>query len=200
MTNKFVTLTAVAALSLAPAVAFAQSAAPGSTTPPAASPVAPDAGTPQAPASEMPNSPTGTMNNRTAPTGTSNAAQTTVPATPKFVSTQSSGQWLGSDLMGTAVVTSNDESLGSISDVVIDRDGSIVAAVIDVGGFLGIGAKPVAVSFDSLTPTPTDNGQKIVVALTKEELNSAPEFKSLDDNRGDASNATTGTAAPATTN
>ncbi|WGD30000.1 PRC-barrel domain-containing protein [Ancylobacter sp. WKF20] len=199
MTNKFVTLTAVAALSLAPAVAFAQSATPGSTTPPAASPVAPDAGTPQAPASEMPNSPTGTMNNSAAPSGTSSAAQTTVPATPKFVSTQSSGQWLGSDLMGTAVVTSNDESLGSISDVVIDRDGSIVAAVIDVGGFLGIGAKPVAVSFDSLTPTPTDNGQKIVVALTKEELNSAPEFKSLDDNRSEAS-STTGTAAPATTN
>lgn len=191
MTNKFVTLTAVAALSLAPAVAFAQSAAPGSTTPPAASPVAPDAGTPQAPASEMPNSPTGTMNN--------SAAQTTVPATPKFVSTQSSGQWLGSDLMGTAVVTSNDESLGSISDVVIDRDGTIVAAVIDVGGFLGIGAKPVAVSFESLTPTPTDNGQKIVVAMTKEELNSAPEFKSLDDNRSEAS-STTGTATPATTN
>ncbi|MBS9476721.1 PRC-barrel domain-containing protein [Ancylobacter radicis] len=190
MTNKIVTLTAVAALSLAPAVAFAQSSSPSTTTPPAASPVVPDAGTPQAPASEMPNSPSGTMNN--------SAATTTVPATPKFVSAQSSGQWLGSDLMGSEVVTSNDEALGSISDVVIERDGSIVAAVIDVGGFLGIGAKPVAVSFESLTPTPTDDGQKIVVALTKEELNAAPEFKSLEDTRSTTSN--TSTTAPATTN
>lgn len=200
MTNKIVTLTAVAALSLAPAVAFAQSpSSPSTTTPPAASPVVPDAGTPQAPASEMPNAPSGTMNNSAAPSGTTNAAQTTAPATAKFVSTQSSGQWLGSDLMGTDVVTANDEKLGSISDVVVDRDGSIVAAVIDVGGFLGIGAKPVAVSFDSLTPTPTDNGEKVVVSLTKEELNAAPEFKSLEDNRSEASNAGGTTTAPATT-
>ncbi|MGA0563139.1 PRC-barrel domain-containing protein [Ancylobacter sp. VNQ12] len=184
MTNKLVTLTAVAALSLAPAVALAQSPTPETTTPPAASPVAPDAGTPQAPAAEMPNS--------TAPSAmpdNSAATPTAVTATPKFVSAQSSGQWLGSDLIGTDVVTSTDEKLGSISDVVVERDGSIVAAVIDVGGFLGIGAKPVAVSFDSLTPTPTDDGQKIVVALTKEELNSAPEFKSLEQARSETSDA-----------
>ena len=182
MTNKLVTLTAVAALSLAPAVALAQSPTPETTTPPAASPVAPDAGVPQAPASEMPNTtaPTTMQNNTTA------ATPTTVTATPKFVSAQSSGQWLGSDLIGTDVVTSNDEKLGSISDVVIERDGTIVAAVIDVGGFLGIGAKPVAVSFDSLTPPPTDNGQKVVVALTKDELNTAPEFKSLEQARTDS--------------
>lgn len=181
MTNKLVTLTAVAALSLAPAVALAQSPTPETTTPPAASPVAPDAGTPQAPASEMPNT--------TAPTAMPNntaATPTTVTSTPKFVSAQASGQWLGSELIGTDVVTSNDEKLGSISDVVVERDGSIVAAVIDVGGFLGIGAKPVAVSFDSLTPTPTDNGQKVVVALSKEELNTAPEFKSLEKARTDS--------------
>jgi len=187
MTSKLVTLTAVAALSLAPAVAFAQSPTPESTTPPAASPAAPDAGNPQAPASEMPNSSTTPSAAPSATPDTSAAAPTTVTATPKFVSAQSSGQWLGSDLIGTDVVTSTDEKLGAISDVVVERDGSIVAAVIDVGGFLGIGAKPVAVSFDSLTPTPTDNGTKIVVALTKEELNSAPEFKSLEQARSDAS-------------
>jgi len=168
MTNKIVTLTAIAALSLAPTLAMAQSSAPDTTTPPAASPAAP--------ASEMPNSPS------TTPTEMPNttATNTVVPATPKFVSAQASGQWLGSDLIGTEVVTSTDEKLGSISDVVLERDGSVIAAVIDVGGFLGIGAKPVAVSFDSLTATPTENGEKIVVALTKEELNTAPEFKSLD--------------------
>jgi len=189
MTSKLATLTAVAALSLAPAVALAQSPAPENTTPPAASPVAPDAGTPQAPASEMPNTTTPSATPDATAPDTSAASPTTVPSTPKFVSAQSSGQWLSSDLLGTDVVTSTDEKLGSISNLVVERDGSIVAAVIDVGGFLGIGAKPVAVSFDSLTPTPTENGQKIVVALTKEELNNAPQFKSLADARSETSDA-----------
>ena len=176
MTNKIVTLTAIAALSLAPTLAMAQSPTPETTTPPAASPSTPDAASPQAPASEMPNAPSATPTE--APNTT--ATNTTVPTTPKFVSAQASGQWLGSDIIGTEVVTSTDEKLGSISDVVLERDGTVIAAVIDVGGFLGIGAKSVAVSFDSLTATPTENGEKIVVALTKEELNTAPEFKSLD--------------------
>lgn len=191
MTSKLATLTAAAALALAPAVAFGQSPAPETTTPPAASPVQPDAGNPQAPASEMPaTTPTtpDAMPSTPAP-GDSAAATTATPATPKFVNAQVSGQWLGSDLIGTEVVTSSDDKLGSISDLVVERDGSIVAAVIDVGGFLGIGAKPVAVSFDSLTPTPTDDGQKIVVALTKEELNSAPEFKTLEQTRNEAASA-----------
>jgi hypothetical protein len=188
MTSKLATLTAAAALALAPAVAFSQSPTPESTTPPAASPTAPDAGTPQAPASEMPNTTAPSATPATPPSGDTAAAKP-APSTPKFVSTQSSGQWLGSDLIGTAVVTSTDEKLGSISDLVLERDGSVIAAVIDVGGFLGIGAKPVAVSFDSLTPTPTDDGQKIVVALTKEELNTAPEFKSLEQMRSETSDA-----------
>jgi hypothetical protein len=183
MTNKLVTLTALAALSLAPAVAFAQSASPSAQQP---SPGAqqpetsneqtmPNATTnpasPQAPASEMPASPTVTA------------------ATPKFVSAQASGQWMASDLIGEDVVTSSDEKLGTISDAVLDADGNVLASVIDVGGFLGIGAKPVAVSFDSLTVTPSEDGFKIVAALTREELNTAPEFKTLEDARDDAAAA-----------
>ena len=178
MTNKFVTLTAIAALSLAPSLAMAQSSTPETTNPSAASPVVPDAANPQAPASEMPNT------TSTGPTPT-DKTNTTVPTTPKFVSAQASGQWLGSDIIGTEVVTSTDEKLGSISDVVLERDGTVIAAVIDVGGFLGIGAKSVAVSFNSLTATPTENGEKIVVALSKEELNTAPEFKSLEQLRSE---------------
>lgn len=167
MTNKLVTLTALAALSLSPAVAFAQSPTTTPTTPPAATdPISPPL-TPAMPAEKMPNTTTSTT--------------TTVPTTPKFVSAQTSDQWLGSDLIGTDVVTATDESLGEISDVVMEKDGRVIAAVIDVGGFLGIGAKTVAVSFDSLTMAPADNGPKIVVAMTKEELNQAPEFQTLED-------------------
>lgn len=196
MTSKLATLTAAAALALAPAVAFAQSPAPETTTPPAASPIQPDAGNPQAPASQMPaTTPTpGTAGSTDSAAPAASATAT--PATPKFISAQSAGQWLGSDLMGTEVVTANDEKLGSISDVIVEREGEIIAVVIDVGGFLGIGAKPVAVSFDSLTATPTDNGEKVVVSMTKEELNAAPEFKSLEQARSEAPK----TGAATTTN
>ncbi|MCS0495446.1 PRC-barrel domain-containing protein [Ancylobacter mangrovi] len=193
MTSKLATLTAITALSLAPAVAFAQSpSGTDTTTPPAATQTTPPASSPQAPAAEMPDStmPNASGSTNAMPNSSADATKTVAPNTPKFVSTQSSGQWLGSDLIGTDVVTSNDEDLGSISDLVVERDGTIVAAVIDVGGFLGIGAKPVAVSFDSLTPTPTDNGQKIVVALTKEELNAAPEFKTLEQMQDESASKT----------
>ncbi|MDR6954494.1 sporulation protein YlmC with PRC-barrel domain [Ancylobacter sp. 3268] len=171
MTNRIITYTALAALSLAPAVAIAQSPSPNSQQPDASNEqtlpnaTSPSPASPAAPPSTMPDA----------------SAQTTaVPTTPTFISAQTGTQWLGSDLIGTDVVTSTDEKLGSISDVLVERDGTIAAAVIDVGGFLGIGAKPVAVSFKSLTATPTQDGEKIVVALTKEELNSAPEFKTLE--------------------
>jgi hypothetical protein len=163
MTNKLATLTALAALALSPAVALAQSPASPETTPPAATdPVAPPVTT--APAEKMPAPP---------------ATTTIAPNTPRFVDAQAGGQMLSSDLIGTDVVTANDEKLGDISDILFEKDGKAVAAVIDVGGFLGIGAKAVAVSFDSLTMAPTDSGNKIVVAMTKEELNTAPQFKTL---------------------
>ncbi|QIB34444.1 PRC-barrel domain-containing protein [Ancylobacter pratisalsi] len=187
MTSKLATLTAVAALSLAPAAAFAQSAAPSASTPPTATQTMPEPGSPMAPADKMP----GTSVQTPMKNSSASATPTAVPATPKFVSAQSSGQWLGSELIGTEVVTSTDENLGEISDLVMERDGSVIAAVIDVGGFLGIGAKPVAVSFESLTPTPTDDGQKIVVAMTKEELNAAPEFKTLEQQRDETAKTTT---------
>ncbi|HSI41746.1 MAG TPA: PRC-barrel domain-containing protein [Xanthobacteraceae bacterium] len=164
MIRKIATYTTLAAIAFTPAVAFAQSA-PNPVSPP---PAATDPAMPM-PAEKMPS--------------TTNAVPTVVPATPKFVQQQSSGQWLGSDLIGTDVVTATDEALGEISDVVMEKDGRVVAAIIDVGGFLGIGAKPVAVSFETLTVAPTANGSKIVVALSKEELNQAPAFKTLDQQR-----------------
>ena len=166
MTNKLATLTALAALALSPAVTLAQSPTTPETTPPAATePAAPPAA--PAPAEKMATPPVTTV----------------APTTPKFVDAQAGGQMLSSDLIGTDVVTATDEKLGDISDILFEKDGQAVAAVIDVGGFLGIGAKPVAVSFDSLTMAPTDSGQKIVVAMTKEELNNAPQFKTLEETR-----------------
>ena len=60
------------------------------------------------------------------------------------------GQMLGSDLRGTRVYGANNESIGDISDVLVDRNGRMIAVIVGVGGFLGIGQKDVAVPFEAL--------------------------------------------------
>jgi hypothetical protein len=57
---------------------------------------------------------------------------------------------LASKLIGTTVVSANNEAIGDVNDVVVDRDGRALAVVIGVGGFLGIGEKDVAVQMSAL--------------------------------------------------
>jgi sporulation protein YlmC with PRC-barrel domain len=82
-----------------------------------------------------------------------------------------------SDLMGARVHGANDADLGEISDIVFDESGQIDAVVIDVGGFLGIGEKPVAVDFDSLNIR-TDQAGTLMVSVnaTEDQLNNAPTY------------------------
>jgi putative membrane protein len=57
---------------------------------------------------------------------------------------------LASDLEGTTVYGGNNENIGEIDDVVLDRKGRVVAVIVGVGGFLGIGEKSVAIPFEAL--------------------------------------------------
>lgn len=75
------------------------------------------------------------------------------------------------------------DSIGEIEELVLSRDGSIQAAVIGIGGFLEIGEKDVAVSWDSLQYQAMDDNQDGVVderffvfASSRESLEGAPEF------------------------
>jgi hypothetical protein len=68
----------------------------------------------------------------------------------QFITAQSSGQWLGSKLIGVDVYGPNDEKVGDIGEVLVDRSGNAHAVVIGVGGFLGIGKKDVALPFSAL--------------------------------------------------
>lgn len=60
------------------------------------------------------------------------------------------GQMLSSDLRGTTVYGMNNENIGPINDLLLDRDGRVAAVIVGVGGFLGIGQKDVAVPFQAL--------------------------------------------------
>jgi len=81
-------------------------------------------------------------------------------------------------LIGATVYTGQDTSIGEISQILIGKDGNARAAVIDVGGFLGFGEKPVAVSFDSLRMYETMNSALLVTApFTEEQLDNAETFE-----------------------
>jgi hypothetical protein len=69
------------------------------------------------------------------------------------------------------------EKIGSISDLVVAADGTIAAALVSVGGFLGIGEKEVAVPFSSIEVVRGDNDWRLVIDATKETLNEAPPYE-----------------------
>jgi hypothetical protein len=83
-------------------------------------------------------------------------------------------------------VNPQDEDVGNINDLVFDEEGRLVAAVIGVGGFLGLGQKNVAVSWDQIEWTPREDGEvELSMPFTREELEQAPEFKDLETQRAE---------------
>ncbi|MXQ12873.1 PRC-barrel domain-containing protein [Microvirga makkahensis] len=155
----------------------------------------------------------------------------------QFMTQMQASQVMASDLIGTRVVSANNESIGDINDVIVDRNGQVMAVVVGVGGFLGIGEKDVAVPFKSLEfassqqanamdnssgggnvattgstatgGTPNSNmatnnasaeggnaassnePERVILRMTKAELQAAPAFKA--DGEGNGGGSTTGT-------
>jgi sporulation protein YlmC with PRC-barrel domain len=72
------------------------------------------------------------------------------PATASDSSSSFQGNWRASKVVGLNVYNDNNESLGSINDLLTDKNGNIKAVVIGVGGFLGVGEHLVAVAFDKI--------------------------------------------------
>ena len=82
---------------------------------------------------------------------------------------------IGADLKSRA----DDETIGKISHLIIEEDGQIAAAIVEVGGFLGLGKKDVAVSWDSIDRRLNEKGDgyDLSVNTTKDALEDAPEYK-----------------------
>jgi hypothetical protein len=86
-------------------------------------------------------------------------------------------QLTAEELIGTNVYGTNDEHIGAIGDLALNEDGSIDAIVIDFGGFLGIGTKPVAVAYDNLNfLANTNNDRALVLPITRDQMDAAPAF------------------------
>ncbi|AZN96566.1 PRC-barrel domain containing protein [Mesorhizobium sp. M9A.F.Ca.ET.002.03.1.2] len=75
------------------------------------------------------------------------------------------------DLVGTTVYGANDVNVGEIGDIVLTGDKKVDAVIIDVGGFLGVGEKEVAVGMDNLKfMTDKDGKTYLYTTFTKEQL------------------------------
>jgi uncharacterized protein YrrD len=95
-----------------------------------------------------------------------------------LVTAQKPDQWLASKFKGTDVLGADDQKIGSVSDILFDKNGSIQAYVVGVGGFLGMGAKEVAIAPKSFTTVPGQTGaaDKLKVSMSKDELTTAQDF------------------------
>ena len=81
---------------------------------------------------------------------TSDRANNMTPAPTAASNSSFSGDWRASKVVGLNVYNDQNESIGSINDLLMDKSGGMKAAVISVGGFLGVGAHLVAVPFDKI--------------------------------------------------
>lgn len=196
MTRKLLTTVAAGALF---ATAFAP-AAFSQTAPQPADPAAPTQAAPADPAAPKPpvtpdvTKPAGDAAQAPAPAPTADTAQAA------YLTEQAPDQVSANTYIGQSVYNANNESIGSVNDLILKKDGGIVAAIVGVGGFLGIGEKNVAVPMDkiSIAQNTQDGSVKLTTDETAESLKAAPEFKTLAMQSAEKAPAATGTDTTAT--
>jgi hypothetical protein len=104
------------------------------------------------------------------------AAPSKEPAPPPSVTVIAPKEAHG--VLGRDVRSPTDEDMGRIVDVIVDRTGTVRAAVIDFGGFLGVGSRKIVVDWNALHFGRVNNkGDSITLELTKAQVSAAPEYK-----------------------
>lgn len=127
--------------------------------------------------------------NNTASSTTTNTSTAVAPSTTPKANTVAAttdkasmspvdpGKIRSQDLVGTTVYGANDERVGEIGDIVLTKDSKIDAFIIEVGGFLGMGKKEVAVGFDKLKFMEDKAGKRyLYTSFTKEQLKAQPAY------------------------
>lgn len=98
------------------------------------------------------------------------------PAPPASVTVIEAAEARG--ILGRDVRSTAGENMGRIVDVIVDRSGTVRAAVIDFGGFLGVGSRKIVVDWSALHfGQVTNKKESITLELTLEQVKAAPEYK-----------------------
>lgn len=135
-------------------------------------------------------------------------AQTPAPSTSPSSSSVSQsgmqsmshkGQWRSSKLIGLNIYNANNENLGEINELLVDQSGKIQAAVIGVGGFLGMGERNVAIPFDRLQWS-NEPGRNVSVSNARSGSSGmAPSGTGSSTTTGSASSGAAGSSSSSTT-
>jgi hypothetical protein len=142
----------VAAIAFAAFAAAAASAADDTASPPATPPPPAQQQNPTPPVAPKPPAP---------------------PASVTIIGAKEAHGVLGRDVRSAA-----NEDMGHIVDVIVDRSGAVRAAIIDFGGFLGVGSRKIAVDWNALRfGRVADKSDAITLELTKDQVKAAPEYK-----------------------
>jgi len=123
---------------------------------------------------------------RVSPPGEPNAvdrkAPEIAPGPPALPGTTT--DWRASKLIGTTMTNVLNESIGTVDDVVIDSDGKVVAVLVNVGGFLGLGETPVAIGLRHLVITqPDPDHLEVKTSLTRGAIEQAASLDPNEDNK-----------------
>lgn len=82
-------------------------------------------------------------------------------------------------ILGHAVSDAEGKEIGHLVDVLVDEQGQPQAAVIDFGGFMGVGNRKIAVEWGALHFAPADSKRAITLSLTPDQIKAAPEYKDI---------------------
>jgi sporulation protein YlmC with PRC-barrel domain len=134
------------------------------------------------------------------------AAEAAPPASPPpsdaVISAQSDGEVRADQIIGMTVYNAEGEKVGTVHDILLDKEGKATGVVLSVGGVLGVGAKSVGLTWKEIDVKPEQ--QQVQISYTKDQLEAAPDFKTTEQinsemNAQQAPAAATPTPAPAPT-
>ncbi len=148
--------------------------APAPTAPPEATPP-PAASAPASPAAEAAPAPPAAETPPVPPAAPAKPAAPTEPAPPENLRTLKASDFVA--VLGKKVRDASGKDMGPVVDVLVDRRGLPLGAVIDFGGFLGVGSRKIAVDWHLLSFNPDNRKAPIELSLDRAEVKAAPEYK-----------------------
>ncbi len=112
-----------------------------------------------------------------APALADDAAPAAKPAATGATTALVVGDAGGQTVLGLPVQSLKGEDLGHVVDIVVDRQGALMAAIVDFGGFLGVGSRKIAVDWRILHLPAKGDMNRLIADLPRDQLHNAPVFK-----------------------
>jgi hypothetical protein len=159
-----------------PAAPAAASTPPASPAPPPAASPPPSGTAPAQPPAPPANAAPPAEKKPAAPAPEKKAeAKPPAPQVPKNLITLNPNDVVA--ILGKKVRDPQGADMGPVVDVLVTPEGAPVGAVIDFGGFLGVGTRKIAIAWELLQFNPKDHDAPILLSLNRAQVQAAPEFK-----------------------